>query len=72
MSNTSTVFIVHAADGVKDLAIDVCIASGEDDVFIDMDTVEERLSPDDSQEFKDLKEIIEAAKEKDAEYIHLF
>ena len=72
MSNVATVFYTRAADGVKDLALNVCIASGEEDVFIDMDTVEDRLPQNDSQELKDLKEIVKAAKENDAEYIHLF
>jgi len=72
MSNTAKVLIVHAADGVKDLALSVCIASGEDDIFIDMDTVAERMPVDDTQEVKDLCEIIEMAASMDAEYIHLY
>ena len=74
MSNKATVFIFHASDAVKDAAIEVCIASGEEDVFLDVETVEDRFRvlQKETQEVKELKEIIQRAKEEDAEYIHLF
>jgi len=73
MSETAKVFIVHASDSVKDFSLNYCVASGEEDIFLDVETVEDRIEDvEDSQELKELKELIEFAKVEDAEYIHLF
>jgi len=70
--NIAKVFIVHASDAVKDEALNVCIASGEEDIFIDMDTVGDRMPDNDTPENAELREIVEKANEVDAQYIHMY
>jgi len=77
ISNISKLYHHNASNRVKDAAIEVCVASGidGDDVFIDMDTVEDRLTDTDDVYMDvrpELLEIIELAKEADAQFIHLY
>lgn len=67
-----TVFIHKTTDGVKDEALNVCIASGEEDIFIDMDTIADRLPHEDTPEVKELRKIVEMAESQSVDYIHLF
>jgi len=74
--DTAKVFIHHASDAVKDQAREVCIASGENDIFIDMDTVGDKMPPNDktsavNDAVMELREIVEMAAEADAQYIHI-
>ena len=57
---------------MKDAALDVCIASGDDDVIIDMDTVEERMPLTLTDDFETLRKIVAYAKKRGAGYIHLY
>jgi len=75
--NTAKIYIYHASDAVKDEASKICIASGENDVFIDMDTVEDKMPPEDKSSdtydaVMDLREIVKMASKADAQYIHIY
>ena len=71
-SDMGKVFIVHVSDAVLDVAEDVCIASGENDVIVDMDTVGDRMPQSNDQSVIELREVIEEAHRRDANYIHLY
>ncbi len=64
-----------ASDRVKDLAIaTIACASNEHEVFIDIEDVSEgnkELPNDDSQECKDLLELVNKAIDQDAKMLHL-
>jgi hypothetical protein len=70
--DTATIYLHNTVASVKDEALDVCIASGDDDVFIDMDTVGDRIESKNTDANKELRRIIELANQKDAQYIHLY
>lgn len=73
---------IHVSKAVKDLAIEtISIATGADgeDVFIDLETAGDRFPQEsdypkdwDKQIIKELRECVEKAGNKDAEYLHLF
>ena len=82
--NTAKIYIHHASAAVKDQALKVCVASapsthdwGEGDVFIDMDTVRDRMPKEDDASASlcaviILRSVIEMAAQADAQYIHIY
>ena len=77
--NTAVVYYEHTSDSVKDYALKFCIASGEGELFLDVETVDMRMvaariteDTEETYELYELRKIIKQAKEVNAEYIHLF
>ena len=66
------IMYTHVSDAIKDVALEVCIASGEEDIILDMDTVNERMPQESNSDINELMKIIEKAKAKDVGYIHLY
>jgi pyruvate carboxylase len=78
MESSGKVLSIKSLDGTKDLAIKtVAVATGEEDVFIDVETADYRLEmsvghgPEDGY-IDILLENIERAKAVGADYLHLY
>jgi hypothetical protein len=78
MESSGKVLSIKSLDGTKDLAIKtVAVATGEEDVFIDVETADYRLEPSVGHGPEDgyidiLLENIERAKAAGADYLHLY
>ena len=65
----------NTSDAIRDLAMKVCLVSGEDDVILEIDSVEERWDWFMGMEHPDLvefKRIVSEAKKTGATYLHLY
>ena len=72
--NTAEVYQANVMEAVRDKAEDICIASGQMDVFVDIEHFEDAidLELDESPESKEILEIIEKARAEHCQYIHFF
>ncbi len=80
MEGITNIYYLSTTDSVKDIAMNINIASGHNNVFLDVEEIDEKLN---NQYYKsltdnhrnainELRDIVKRAKDGGAKYIHLY
>lgn len=75
MNNIANMLMLPTSNAVKDLALNTVQHMSNDvgdAVLIDMDSVGDKMPQDDEPATKDLRELIEQAHNKDAQFLYIY